>query len=65
MKTKVKKLKLEDIPEIKPIGLIHTPASTQELMDYIKNLSGPERALGMVIMGMTWNLIASKINGKG
>lgn len=41
---------------IKPIGLFNTPASWDELMDWIHNHSPEDRAHLVTAAGMAWNL---------
>jgi hypothetical protein len=48
--------------QIQKIGLFHTPASQDELLDWIESLSSDEKLVAMTAMGMTWNLLAELIN---
>ena len=43
---------------LQPNPLFHTPESTEELTQWCERLSGAERTVAMVAMGMTWNLCA-------
>ncbi len=49
--------------KIKEIGIFHTPKSQDELMNWIDNLSGAEKIVALTTYGMTWNFLASTING--
>lgn len=48
-----------NIPEI---GLFHTPASQDELMNWIESLHAGEKVAALTAFGMTWNYLASTIN---
>jgi hypothetical protein len=43
---------------LQPIGLYHTYETVDQLQEYIEQLSGDERALAFIIMGLTWNTCA-------
>ena len=43
---------------LQPIGLYYTYETVEELQAYIQQLSGEERALAYLIMGLTWNTCA-------
>lgn len=55
------------MPKTKPqltipkMELFHTPQSADELATWIESLPGPERALAMTVMGMTWNYLAEVV----
>lgn len=46
------------VHKLQPIGLYHTYTTAKELQQYIQQLSGEERALAYLIMGLTWNTCA-------
>ena len=47
--------------KIQPNNLFHTPQDSQELFDWINQLSGSERVIAFTASGMTWNLAAKII----
>lgn len=47
---------------IKEVGLFHTPASLDELMNWIERLSGSEKIVALTAYGMTWNFLAKQVN---
>ena len=59
METAAKKAK------IVPMGLFHTPKTSEEIMDFIGKLRGNDRALATTIFGMTWNYLASVVAEEG
>lgn len=46
---------------IHKMAMFHTPKSQDELLNYIERFNGSEKVVAMVVMGMTWNMIAELI----
>ena len=44
--------------------LFHTPASTEELLDWIENLNGEERIAAMTAAMMAWILASELVEGQ-
>lgn len=48
-----------------PIGkhkIFHTPASMDELNQYIERFSGPDRVIAYTVSGMAWNLASRLVD---
>ena len=43
--------------------LFHTPASTEELIEWVERLNGVERAVAMTAAMMAWNLASELVEG--
>lgn len=52
----------EPQPLLQKIGIFHTPKDIPSLEAYIEKLPPEQRAAGVTIMGMTWNLCAELTN---
>ncbi len=55
---------ITEVPRVAEMGLFATPESTDDLQRYVVNIpDDSERAVGVTVFGMTWNLMCKFING--
>jgi len=49
--------------KIQPLGMFHTHKTFESLQRWIDSLSGSEKALAYVAMGLTWNHLSHVTGG--
>ena len=49
--------------KIPPLGMFHTHKTVESLQRWIESLSGSEKAMAYMAMGLTWNHLAHVTSG--
>ena len=47
---------------LKPMAMFDTPTTTEDLQDWLLQLSGSERTVALTAAAMTWNLAAHLVD---